>query len=114
MTFEIRWPDGAVASCYSPSLVMHDYLVEGADYPLAEFVDRSTTALRIASERVAARYGFACTSAMQQESEIVAVAGRYPGGTVRVLEMFPPLPAPETAPASGSASASASASEAVS
>lgn len=99
MTFQVRWPDGSETSCYSPSLVMHDWLAPGADYPLAEFVERSTTALRIASERVAAAYGFACTSAMQQEAEITAIAATHAGGAVRVLEMHPPLPAPATAPA---------------
>ena len=48
MTFRVRWPDGSETSCYSPSLVVHDHLVTGAEYPLAEFVDRSTTALRLA------------------------------------------------------------------
>jgi uncharacterized repeat protein (TIGR04042 family) len=99
MTFRVRWPDGAETACYSPSLVVHDHLVAGAEYPLPEFVERSTTALRIASERVAAAYGFACTSAMQQEAEITAIAATHAGGAVRVLEMHPPLPAPATAPA---------------
>jgi uncharacterized repeat protein (TIGR04042 family) len=99
MTFRVRWPDGAETACYSPSLVMHDWLSPGADYPLAEFVERSTTALQIASERVAAAYGFACTSAMQQEAEITAIAATHAGGAVRVLEMHPPLPAPAAAPA---------------
>jgi len=99
MTFQVRWPDGTETACYSPSLVMHDYLVAGAEYPLAEFVERSTTALRVASERVAAKYGFACTSAMQQESEITALAATHDGGAVQVLEMQPPSPAPAAAPA---------------
>jgi uncharacterized repeat protein (TIGR04042 family) len=95
MTFRIRWPDGTEASCYSPSLVMHDHLVAGADYPLADFVTRSTAALEIASQRVRARYGFACTSAMQQQDEILAAAAAFDGGTVTVLAMHPPLPAEE-------------------
>ncbi len=113
MTFRVRWPDGSETACWSPSLVMHDWLSPGADYPLAEFVERSTTALRIASERVAATYGFACTSAMQQEAEITAIAATHAGGAVRVLEMHPPLPAPATAaapPAGTSSTTAASAS----
>lgn len=106
MTFRVRWPDGSETSCYSPSLVVHDHLVTGAEYPLAEFVDRSTTALRLASERVSAAYGFACTSAMQQEAEIVATAATHRGGAVRVLEMHPPLPALATAPAPPASAAS--------
>lgn len=92
MTFRVRWPDGAEASCYSPSLVMHDYLTAGAEYPLTEFVERSTTALKEAGQRVKARYGFECTSAMQQEREILDAAAGYDGGVVQVVAMEPPLP----------------------
>ena len=63
MTFHVRWPDGVEERCYSPSLVMHDYLTSGSDYTVAEFVDRSATALQEASDRVRAKFGFACTSA---------------------------------------------------
>ena len=35
----------------------------GANYPLADFVERSRTALDIASERVKAKYGFPCSRA---------------------------------------------------
>jgi uncharacterized repeat protein (TIGR04042 family) len=95
MTFRVRWPDGTEASCYSPSLVMHDHLATGAEYSLADFVTRSTTALQIAGQRVKARYGFECTSAAQQQDEILAAAASFDGGTVRVLAMHPPLPAEE-------------------
>ncbi|GAA4265891.1 MSMEG_0570 family nitrogen starvation response protein [Frondihabitans peucedani] len=97
MTFLVRWPDGTEASCYSPSLVMHDYLAPGTDYPLADFVARSTAALQAAGQRVLARYGFECTSAMQQEREILDAAAAFDGGTVSVLSMEPPLPLPEAA-----------------
>lgn len=93
MTFTVAWPDGRVQECYSPSLVMWDHLRVGADYPVAEFVERTTAALDEAAERVRARFGFACTSAMAQRDEIGHVAGRFaPDGTVRVLAMQPPLP----------------------
>jgi len=61
MHFVARWPDGAVLRYYSPSLVVREYLEPGADYPLSEFLERSRTALRIASDRVHAKYGFACS-----------------------------------------------------
>jgi len=93
MTFDVRWPDGSTASCYSPSLVMHDHLEVGARYPVAEFVDRTSRALQEASERVRARYGMACASAMQQEAEIRQAAAFFDtGGEVEVLLMEPPLP----------------------
>ena len=47
MTFDVQWPDGRVQRCYSPSLVMHDYLNAGSDYTVAEFVDRSAQALHV-------------------------------------------------------------------
>lgn len=91
MEFAVRWPDGTEASYYSPSLVMHDYLAVGGTYPVSEFVDRATEALDVASERVRAKYGFACTSAMQTQESIAAAAGAVDGGEVVVLRMEPPL-----------------------
>lgn len=92
MTFTVRWPDGAVVDCYSPSLVMHDHLDEGASYAVAEFVARSVEALDTASARVQAKYGFACTSAMAQREDIEKMASAYDGGSVTVLRMHPALP----------------------
>ncbi|WP_159796271.1 MSMEG_0570 family nitrogen starvation response protein [Puerhibacterium puerhi] len=100
MTFEVRWPDGTDTVCYSPSLVMWDHLEVGARYPVSDFVERSARALGQASERVRARYGVACTSAMAQEAEIREVAARYADdGEVQVLRMAPPLPAAQAATA---------------
>ncbi|PQP19229.1 MSMEG_0570 family nitrogen starvation response protein [Rhodococcus opacus] len=90
MTFTVRWPDGRTQSCYSPSLVMHDHLVAGEDYTVAEFLTRTTTALTEASERVRAKFGMYCTSASEQMRELER-AGRTldPQSLVRVLEMNP-------------------------
>ena len=49
MRFVIRWPDGRRESCYSPSLVIKDFLREGESYPVPDFLKRSRQALRIAS-----------------------------------------------------------------
>ncbi|GAB7071723.1 MSMEG_0570 family nitrogen starvation response protein [Mycobacterium hodleri] len=92
MTFDVRWPDGRVQRCYSPSLVMHDYLTSGSDYTVADFVDRSATALHEASERVRAKFGFACTSAASTTEHILAAATEFPGdATIRVVGMHPGL-----------------------
>lgn len=91
MRFSVRWPDSAVSECYSPSLVMKDYLAVGQHYPVADFVERSRTALNIASERVRARYGFACSSALDQLARIehkAAEFGKDPQGTVAVLGFY--------------------------
>jgi uncharacterized repeat protein (TIGR04042 family) len=50
-------------------------------------VARSRTALNIASERVRAKYGFACSSAMDQLARIEAAAKTFanlPGARVSV------------------------------
>jgi uncharacterized repeat protein (TIGR04042 family) len=70
MHFSIRWPDGAEMRCYSPSLVVREYLEVGRAYPLPEFLERSRTMLHIGSERVRAKYGFACSAAMDQLASI--------------------------------------------
>jgi uncharacterized repeat protein (TIGR04042 family) len=77
MYFRVRWPDGETQRCYSPSTVIEDFFSAGTAYPLAEFVDRSRQALGIASERVRAKYGFACTSASGQLAEIESTAAAY-------------------------------------
>jgi uncharacterized repeat protein (TIGR04042 family) len=70
MHFSVRWPDGAVMRCYSPSLVVREYLEVGRTYPLREFLERSRIMLNIGSERVRAKYGFACSAAMDQLASI--------------------------------------------
>jgi len=77
MHFRIRWPDGSAERCYSPSLVIKDHLTPGESYPLTEFLDRSRTALRIASDRVRAKYGMSCSLALGQLARIEATASRF-------------------------------------
>ncbi len=87
MRFRILWPDGRRETCYSPSLVIKDYLVPGQDYPVEDFVAKSREALTIASDRVKARYGFPCSLALGQLREIEAAASTQPrgaGAAVRV------------------------------
>ena len=94
LIFEVQWPDGRRQRSYSPSLVMHDYLASGADYTVADFVDRSAQALQQASDRVRAKFGFACTSAAATRAEIDSVAARFPSeATVRVVSMQPEMEA---------------------
>lgn len=79
MRFIVRWPDGEEESCYSPSLVIKDYFAPGESYPLADFLERSRTALTVASERVKAKYGMACSLALGQLARIEAAASRHAG-----------------------------------
>lgn len=90
MRFIVRWPDGQRESCYSPSLVIRDFFGEGETYPLAEFLSRARQALGIASDRVKAKYGHACSLAQGQLARIEAAGARFsqvPGAEV-VCETF--------------------------
>jgi len=92
MTFHVRWPDGVEQRCYSPSLVIHDHLSAGTGYTVADFVERSTRALSEASERVRAKYGFACTSAAETTQRITDAATRYPSNAlIEITAMHPEL-----------------------
>ncbi|MFQ4138886.1 MSMEG_0570 family nitrogen starvation response protein [Nodosilinea sp. PGN35] len=89
--FQIQWPDGSQDTCYSPSLVVKDYFAPATRYPLADFVERSRTALTIASDRVQAKYGMPCSLALGQLRQIEATASRYdhlPAPTVTVLQFL--------------------------
>lgn len=96
MTFVVQWPGGRTQSCYSPSLVMHDYLEVGRSYSTTEFVRRAAQALNEASERVRAKYGVYCTSALAQLDEIQAAERVSEPGDVLVLSMTGQLPADAT------------------
>ncbi|HYQ29797.1 MAG TPA: MSMEG_0569 family flavin-dependent oxidoreductase [Polyangiaceae bacterium] len=74
MHFRVRFPNDATIDCYSPSYVIEDYLNEGQSYAVSEFLERTRTALNIASERVRERYGFSCSSALDQLAEIERTA----------------------------------------
>ena len=80
----VRWPDGPAQRIYSPSTVVEDYFSAGQLLPVQDFVDRSREALTIASDRVAAAYGFPCSRAARSLAEIAALAAAHPAGHVAV------------------------------
>jgi uncharacterized repeat protein (TIGR04042 family) len=91
MHFTVRWPDGSEMRCYSPSLVVRDYLEIGRAYPLTDFMARSRAMLNIASERVRAKFGYACSAALDQLQELEARAGDCDsGGQVTVISFALP------------------------
>lgn len=108
MHFQIEWPNGKTHRCYSPSYVIEEHLAVGDAYDVDDFVARVTTALNVASDRVMARYGFACSSALDQLAEIVerasALTETERRGRVRVLgfEKHAPRDARATAKETGS------------
>lgn len=90
MHFQVRWPDASETRCYSPSSVVRDFLAPGQRYALPDFLQRSREALGLASERVRAKYGFACSQAMDQLAEIEHIAARFAdtaGAEVTVLAL---------------------------
>lgn len=90
MHFRVRWPDDSETRCYSPSTVVADYFTPGQRYALADFVARSRESLGIASERVRAKFGFACSAAMDELARIESLAERFgtePDAAVTVLAL---------------------------
>ncbi|MDH6170728.1 putative repeat protein (TIGR04042 family) [Variovorax boronicumulans] len=79
MHFHVRWPDASETRCYSPSSVVQDFFAPGERYALEDFLQRTRDALGAASERVRARYGFACSQARDQLDEIEHIATRFAG-----------------------------------
>lgn len=74
MHFTVEWPSGQSVRCYSPSYVVEEHLQVGAEYSVDEFLARVRTSMHVASERVRARYGFACSSALDELAQIEATA----------------------------------------
>jgi uncharacterized repeat protein (TIGR04042 family) len=77
MHYRVRWPDETESTCYSPSLVIKDFFQPGERYALPDFLTRVREATHIASERVRAKYGFACSRANDQLQDIETQAARY-------------------------------------
>lgn len=95
INFKIQWPDGKQETCYSPSLIVKDYFDVGEAYPVADFLEKSREALKIASERVQEKYGFPCSRALGQLRQIESTAQGYltpsanAEGKVTVLKFEP-------------------------
>ena len=87
MHFRVEWPDGKQEEYYSPSLVIKEYFSEDTEYSVEEFLKKARTALTIASNRVLAKYGFACGRAMGSLQRIQQAADLYKvdSGSVRVV-----------------------------
>ncbi|MGA2551815.1 MAG: MSMEG_0570 family nitrogen starvation response protein [Burkholderiaceae bacterium] len=88
--FRVRWPDQSETVCYSPSTVVRDFLAAGESYALADFRGRTREALQRGSARVQAKYGYACSRAMDELVEIERRVARFedrPDAHVTVLEI---------------------------
>jgi uncharacterized repeat protein (TIGR04042 family) len=90
--YRLRWPDASETVCYSPSLVIQDYLRPGDDYALGDLLRRVREATAIANERVQAKFGFTCSRAGDQLAQTEAHAATFadhPAASVRVLAFEP-------------------------
>ena len=85
--FDIRWPDGTVERCYSPSLVVRE-LVPTGTLPVFEFMERARAALNIGAERVRLKYGFSCSAALDQLAALERRAGLVDGRSLLEVLAF--------------------------
>jgi uncharacterized repeat protein (TIGR04042 family) len=94
LNYRLRWPDQSESVCYSPSTSIKDFFQPDVAYPLAEFMQRIRTATQTASDRVQARYGYACSSALDQLLTIegrAALFSNQPDACVTLLAFGPEL-----------------------
>ena len=76
LLFDVRWPDGQTETYYSPSTTLTEHVSSGHSYELPEFLERARAAMHHASERVRARYGYTCSSALDTLARIEEKAAR--------------------------------------
>jgi uncharacterized repeat protein (TIGR04042 family) len=88
VVFTIQFPDGMTKECYSPSTIVLNHFRQGEEMSVTEFVARSREAFAAASERVRAKFGFACSSAAAQLASIEEWTRAYAGeSTIRILHI---------------------------
>jgi uncharacterized repeat protein (TIGR04042 family) len=73
----LEWPDGQSTEFYSPSTVVYEFLQPGEELSVAELGERGLLALQAASERVRARYGFACSRTDEEAVRLQALLDRF-------------------------------------
>jgi uncharacterized repeat protein (TIGR04042 family) len=91
---DLEWPDGRCTRFYSPSTVVLEHLPPGSEWSVAELRAAGLAALAEASERVRARYGFACSRTDEEAAKLRQLTSLYdPQERVRVQ---PQRPAPRS------------------
>jgi uncharacterized repeat protein (TIGR04042 family) len=82
---QLQWPDGRSSELYSPSTSILNHLQPGETLSVAELQTRAMLALKQASERVRARYGFACTRTDEEWHKLqISVASYGPDQLVTI------------------------------
>jgi len=77
INFCVRWPDGSEDNCYSPSTVVREHFNPGDSMPLTQFLLTAEAALNAASGRVEQKFGYFCSSAMDQLASIKIKAAQF-------------------------------------
>ncbi len=73
----LQWPDGLTSQLYSPSTVILEHLPPGESLSVAALRARGLEGLQQASERVRARYGFACTRTDEEARKLQRALAAY-------------------------------------
>jgi uncharacterized repeat protein (TIGR04042 family) len=88
---QLVWPDGGQSEFYSPSTVVLEYLKPGDELSILELEQRGVRALEEASERVRARYGFACTRVDEEMDRLRRRVSAFDAGDrVRIRRRLDP------------------------
>ena len=87
INYRLRWPDQTETCCYSPSTTITEFFRPGQPYPLPEFLERIRAATQQASDRVASRYGYACSAAADQLATIEARATLFAAQADACIEL---------------------------
>ncbi|MFO7628560.1 MAG: MSMEG_0570 family nitrogen starvation response protein [Prochlorococcaceae cyanobacterium] len=80
VVLQLCWPDGEASSFYSPSTVIYDFFKPGDTLSIAELEQKGLAALEEASERVRARYGFACSRTDEEALKLKLKIAKYGAG----------------------------------
>lgn len=86
--FIVRWPDASRSRCYSPSSTVTEFFEAGGHYPISDFTHRAQSALTHASERVRAKYGYACSASADQLAAIERRAEQWADDDEVIVEGF--------------------------
>lgn len=73
----LEWPDGSTSELYSPSTVILQRLRPGQNMPVSALRIQGIATLQEASDRVRARYGFACTRTNEERRKLERMASRF-------------------------------------
>ncbi|AJD57720.1 MSMEG_0570 family nitrogen starvation response protein [Synechococcus elongatus] len=92
---KLNWPDGSESLLYSPSTVVLDYLKPGDRLTVAKLQQQGCTALAAASERVRARYGFACTRTDEETQKLQSQAANFAAEDPVMIELVQVAPSLE-------------------